>query len=173
MISRRHLLLLGGAAALPWPGRADENGSGRGPRHALIIGNAGYSEGIGTLANPVRDAHRVAEGVVECGFSLVTGDVVKDAGRSEMMSAFRAYVDAMQASGPDATGFVYYSGHGADRPVDRCLPKRAETAGSGTRAWRRGILPWPAPVCWQRGRAQHVHLLRHLGGRDGQRRAGR
>ncbi|KCZ85092.1 hypothetical protein HAD_05405 [Hyphomonas adhaerens MHS-3] len=117
MISRRHLLLLGGAAALPWPGRADEsgNGSGRGPRHALIIGNAAYSEGIGTLANPVRDAHRVAEGIVECGFSLVTGDVVKDAGRSEMMSAFRAYVDAMQASGPDATGFVYYSGHGAAR----------------------------------------------------------
>lgn len=112
MISRRHLLLLGGAAALPWPGRAQANDK---PRHALIIGNAAYSEGIGTLANPVRDARLVAEGIQACGFSLVTGDIVTDAGRSEMMSAFRAYVDAMQASGPEATGFVYYSGHGAAR----------------------------------------------------------
>jgi hypothetical protein len=99
MISRRHMLLLGGAAAMPWPGRAQDTSK---PRHALVIGNAAYSEGIGTLANPVRDAHLVAEGIIECGFSLVTGDVVKDAGRSEMMSAFRAYVDAMQASGPEA-----------------------------------------------------------------------
>jgi uncharacterized caspase-like protein len=112
MISRRHMLLLGGAAAMPWPSRAQDTSK---PRHALVIGNAAYSEGIGTLANPVRDAHLVAEGIIECGFSLVTGDVVKDAGRSEMMSAFRAYVDAMQASGPEATGFVYYSGHGAAR----------------------------------------------------------
>ena len=36
MISRRHLLLLGGAAALPWPGRAQVR---QAPRHALIIGN--------------------------------------------------------------------------------------------------------------------------------------
>ena len=117
MISRRHLLLLGGAAALPWPGRAQGSLA---PRHALIIGNAAYSEGIGTLANPVRDARLVAEGIQECGFSLVTGDIVQDAGRSEMMSAFRAYMDAMQASGPEATGFVYYSGHGAAREGDLC-----------------------------------------------------
>lgn len=111
MISRRHMLLLAGAAAMPWPGRAQETG----PRHALIIGNAAYSEGIGTLSNPVNDARLVAEGIRECGFELVTGDIVADAGRSKMMSVIRNYADTLAAAGPEAVGFFYYSGHGAAR----------------------------------------------------------
>ncbi len=98
---------------MPWPGRAV--GQETPPRHALIIGNAAYSEGIGTLANPVRDARLVAEGILACGFNLVTGDIVTDADRSTMMGAVRDYVDALHASGPEATGFIYYSGHGAAR----------------------------------------------------------
>jgi len=113
MMNRRHLLLLGGAAALPWPGRAE--GTARKPRHALIIGNAAYSAGIGPLANPINDARKVAEGITACGFELVTGDIVTDAGRSEMMRAIRDYADALEASGPEAVGFFYYSGHGAAR----------------------------------------------------------
>ena len=87
MLNRRHMLLLGGAAAMPWPGRA-EDASDK-PRHALIIGNAAYSAGIGTLANPVNDALRVADAIRNCGFELVTGDVVRDADRSTMMGAIR------------------------------------------------------------------------------------
>ena len=113
MMNRRHMLLLGGAAAIPWPGRAEE--ATRQPRHALIIGNAAYPEGIGPLANPIHDARRVADAIGECGFSLVTGGIVQDAGRSRMMSAIRDYADALEASGPEAVGFFYYSGHGAAR----------------------------------------------------------
>lgn len=113
MISRRHMLLLGGAAAMPWPGRAQETPAIK--RIALVIGNAAYSEGIGTLSNPINDARVVAEGVRNCGFQLATGDIVQDAGRSEMMSAIRNYVSELKDAGPDAMGFFYYSGHGAAR----------------------------------------------------------
>ena len=58
MISRRHMMLLGGAAAMPWPGRAQE--AAETPRIALIMGNAAYSSGIGTLANPINDALAVS-----------------------------------------------------------------------------------------------------------------
>ena len=113
MLNRRHMLLLGGAAALPWPGRAEE--PARAPRHALIIGNAAYSMGIGALANPINDARKVAEGITACGFELITGDIVTDAGRSEMMSSIRNYAETLDAAGPEAVGFFYYSGHGAAR----------------------------------------------------------
>lgn len=113
MLNRRHMLLLGGAAALPWPGRAE--GPASTPRHALIIGNAAYASGIGPLSNPVNDARKVAEGITACGFELVTGDIVTNAGRSKMMSAIRDYADTLAAAGPEAVGFLYYSGHGAAR----------------------------------------------------------
>jgi len=113
MLNRRHMLLLGGAAALPWPGRAEETSVK--PRHALIIGNAAYSAGIGTLANPVNDALLVSEAIRNCGFELVTGDVVRDADRSSMMRAIRELADRLEADGPEAVGFFYYSGHGAAR----------------------------------------------------------
>lgn len=113
MISRRHMLLIGGAAAMPWPGRAQQTPAKK--RIALIIGNASYSEGIGTLSNPINDANVVAEGVRNCGFRLVSGDIVQNAGRSAMMSAIRDYVAELKAAGPEAMGFFYYSGHGAAR----------------------------------------------------------
>jgi uncharacterized caspase-like protein len=113
MISRRHMMLLGGAAAMPWPGRAQETPDT--PRIALVMGNAAYSSGIGTLANPINDARLVAQGISNCGFHLISGDIVRDADRSGMMSAIRQYVTQLQAAGPDAMGFFYYSGHGAAR----------------------------------------------------------
>lgn len=113
MISRRHMLLLGGAAALPWPGQAQD--APEAPRIALIMGNAAYPAGIGPLANPVNDAHLIRGAIKTCGFNLVTGDVVVDADRSTMLRAIREYVRQMEAAGPDAIGFFYYSGHGAAR----------------------------------------------------------
>ena len=98
---------------MPWPGRTEETPVT--PRIALIMGNAAYSSGIGTLANPINDARVVADGIRNCGFQLVSGDIVRDADRSSMMSAIRDYVSLLQAAGPDALGFFYYSGHGAAR----------------------------------------------------------
>ena len=111
MISRRQMLLLGGAAAIPWPGQAQEKP--KAPHYALIIGNAAYSDGIGPLENSVNDALLVADAIRNCRFELVTGDVVRDADRSTMLSSLREYVNLMEAGGPDALGFLYYAGHGA------------------------------------------------------------
>ena len=98
---------------MPWPGHTQETPAK--PRIALIMGNAAYSSGIGTLANPVNDAELVAQGIASCGFRLVSGDIVRDANRSTMMAAIRDYVDVLKEAGPDAMGFFYYSGHGAAR----------------------------------------------------------
>ena len=111
MISRRQMLIMGGAAAITWPGRAQEKP--KAPHYALIIGNAAYSDGIGPLENSVSDAVLVAEAIRNCRFELVTGDVVCDADRSTMLSSLRKYVNLMEAAGPDALGFLYYAGHGA------------------------------------------------------------
>lgn len=113
MLTRRHLLLLGGAAALPWPGRTQEPPAA--PHIALIIGNAAYSEGIGPLANPVNDARHIADAITNCSFTLMGGGIVQDAGRSKLMGAIRQFADELKAAGPDAMGFLYYSGHGAAR----------------------------------------------------------
>ena len=111
MISRRQMLILGGAAAITWPGRAQEKP--KAPHYALIIGNAAYSDGIGPLENSVSDALLVADAIRNCRFELVTGDVVRDADRSTMLSSLREYANLMEGAGPDALGFLYYAGHGA------------------------------------------------------------
>ena len=90
---------------MPWPGETQETPAK--PRIALIMGNAAYSSGIGTLANPINDAELVAQGIAKCGFRLVSGDIARDADRSTMMAAIRDYVDELKEAGPDAMGFFY------------------------------------------------------------------
>ncbi|MCA8902151.1 MAG: caspase family protein, partial [Hyphomonas sp.] len=70
---------------------------------------------IGTLANPVNDARLIADAITNCSFSLVTGGIVQDAGRSALMGAIRQFADELKTAGPEAIGFLYYSGHGAAR----------------------------------------------------------
>src|SRR5262249_46951117 len=45
------------------------------------------------------------------GFEL--GKPIENASRSEMLGAIYAFASALKAAGPDAVGFLYYSGHGA------------------------------------------------------------
>lgn len=85
-------------------------------RIALLVGNKAYTEEIGPLANPYNDVEAVRDGLIASGFSDADIRIVRDATRTELLSA----VDAFAARARDLTGediaFFYYSGHGAARP---------------------------------------------------------
>ena len=84
----------GGAAAAPG-------------RTALVIGNAAYSEDIGSLKNPGNDAKDMAATLRQLGF-VVT--LVRDANHQRMAEAVEAF--SLQL-GPGSVGVFYYAGHGA------------------------------------------------------------
>lgn len=79
------------------------------PRVALIIGNGGYGEAIGKLANPTHDAELVAQALAEVGFDVTT---VLDADQKGMKRAISEFGKRLVAAGPEATGLFYYAGHG-------------------------------------------------------------
>jgi uncharacterized caspase-like protein len=82
-------------------------------RLALLIGNEAYAPTIGALANPHNDVAVLATALKGLGFEV---DVEHDVGLGDMTRAVNAYARRVQAAGPDAIGFFYYSGHGA-RPM--------------------------------------------------------
>ena len=82
------------------------------PRLAVVIGNEAYPPEVGALSNPHEDAGKVAQALESVGFEII-GGVREDADRTEIWNAILALQRALKAAGPDAVGFVYYSGHGA------------------------------------------------------------
>ena len=98
-----------------------------GQRVALVIGNAGYNNAVGPLANPRKDAALVASALRQAGFEVMP--VVEDAGRVALVRAVEGYARRLAAAGPDAVGFLYYSGHGAANEARNYLiPVDAPTA---------------------------------------------
>ncbi|MEO0823938.1 MAG: caspase family protein, partial [Pseudomonadota bacterium] len=79
------------------------------PRLALVIGNADYAAEIGTLRNPLNDASAVRAALEEVGFNVT---LVLDASRDQLLSEISRFRNALDAEGPDAVGFLYFSGHG-------------------------------------------------------------
>src|SRR6516164_7556754 len=79
-------------------------------RVALLIGNEAYASEIGRLANPHNDVALLEQALKGLGFEVVT---VHDAGLGSLYQAVNAYARRLQAAGPNAVGFFYYSGHGA------------------------------------------------------------
>jgi uncharacterized caspase-like protein len=79
-------------------------------RMALLIGNEGYTSEIGRLANPHNDVALLEQALKGLGFEVVA---VQDAGLGALTRAVNAYARRLQAAGPSAIGFFYYSGHGA------------------------------------------------------------
>jgi hypothetical protein len=79
-------------------------------RIALLIGNEAYGSEIGRLANPHNDVGLLEQALKGLGFEVVT---VGDAGLGALNRAVNAYARHLQAAGPGAIGFFYYSGHGA------------------------------------------------------------
>jgi|RhiMetdeSRZDD1v2_1073273.scaffolds.fasta_scaffold568007_1 uncharacterized protein YraI len=76
-------------------------------RTALVIGNAAYSEDIGSLKNPGNDATDMAATLRQLGF-VVT--LVQDATHQRMAEAVEDFSRQLR---PGSVGVFYYAGHGA------------------------------------------------------------
>src|SRR5262245_21300000 len=79
-------------------------------RMELLIGNQSYTSTIGALANPHTDVALLETSLKGLGFDVET---VRDAGLASLHQAVNAYARRVQAAGPNAVAFFYYSGHGA------------------------------------------------------------
>ena len=98
-------------------------------RIALLIGNQGYGSEIGRLANPHNDVALLEKTLKALGFEVRT---VRDAGLAGLHQAVNAYARRVQAAGPNAIGFLYYSGHGAaDGGTNYLIPIDVKTTETG------------------------------------------
>jgi len=79
-------------------------------RIGLLIGNQAYKSELGVLKNPHQDITVVGAALSRIGFELV--EALKDANRDQIIGAVYDYARQLGAAGPDAVGFLYYSGHG-------------------------------------------------------------
>jgi len=100
------------------------------PRIALVIGNAAYARGA--LNTALGDAGLVAEALNSAGFEIVEGADLDQAGTQ---ARFRDFLAKVEAAGPEAVAFVYYSGYGLEFagenymvPVDARLQREADIA---------------------------------------------
>lgn len=84
-------------------------------RHALVIANSAYPEAIGRLEETPRDAKRVCDALEALGFEVI---VRIDQDLAGMQKAMSLYADQLDASGDQAVGFFYFSGHGAAQEQD-------------------------------------------------------
>src|SRR5262245_43701212 len=98
-------------------------------RIALLIGNQAYGNGIGRLFNPHNDIALLEKALRGLGFKVTT---VRDAGLGGLHQAVNNYARRVQAAGPNAIGFFYYSGHGAaDASVNYLIPIDVKTTDTG------------------------------------------
>jgi formylglycine-generating enzyme required for sulfatase activity len=98
-------------------------------RIALLIGNEAYAPVIGALANPHNDVALLETALKSLGFEV---DVVRDVGLGALTRAVNAYARRIQAAGPGAIGFFYYSGHGAsDGSTNYLIPVDVKTTETG------------------------------------------
>jgi len=79
-------------------------------RIALLIGNKDYKAGVGSLTNPLNDIRLFGDALKSVGFEVLKP--VENAPRSAMLIAIHAFAAKLKAAGPEAVGFLYYSGHG-------------------------------------------------------------
>ncbi len=98
-------------------------------RIALLIGNQGYGNEIGRLSNPHNDIALLEKVLKGLGFEVTT---VRDAGLGNLHQAVNNYARRVQAAGPNAVAFFYYSGHGAaDASVNYLIPVDVKTTDTG------------------------------------------
>src|SRR5262245_54320595 len=79
-------------------------------RIALLIGNKDYKAGVGALINPLNDIRTVSDALRAVGFEVLKP--VENAHRAAMLLAIHAFATKLKTAGPNAVGFLYYSGHG-------------------------------------------------------------
>src|SRR5262249_53098275 len=90
---------------LTWPalGHAER-------RIALLIGNKDYKPSVGALVNPLNDVRLVGISLLKVGFEIL--GPMENARRADILTAINVFAAKLRAAGPDAIGFLYYSGHG-------------------------------------------------------------
>lgn len=80
-------------------------------RIALVIGEAAYSAAsLGRLTGTRRDADRMEAALRAAGFAEVLRR--DDLGKAALAQAISDFARRLADAGPDAVGFLYYSGHG-------------------------------------------------------------
>lgn len=95
-------------------------------RIALVIGNAGYDDSLGALANPVNDATAIGETLKSAGFDV---ELVTNADQKTMKRAIQRFGERISKSGRNATGLFYYAGHGMQtRGINYLIPVAAPIA---------------------------------------------
>ena len=75
-------------------------------RVALVLGNSAYERG--PIRNSLADAGLVAEALNGAGFEIMEA---ADLDQGDLRRAFSDFIARMQAAGPDAIAFVYFSGY--------------------------------------------------------------
>jgi caspase domain-containing protein len=127
-------------------------------RIALLIGNKDYKAGVGALTNPLNDVRIVGEALSAIGFEVMMP--IENATRAVMLRANLKFADKLKLAGPDAVGFLYYSGHGISSggenyliPVDVDENTSGCTRGHASRVGRNGpsFEPWDAATIADRG----------------------
>jgi len=80
-------------------------------RIALLVGNKDYKPGVGALVNTLNDVRVVGEALKAVGFEVLKP--VQNGSRAVMLRAIHDFALKLKSAGPDAVGFLYYSGHGS------------------------------------------------------------
>ena len=88
-------------------------------RIALLIGNQDYAREVGPLKNPINDVNLIAASLRKIGFAKDDIRIIINGKRREILRAIDRHAKALRAEGPDAIGFLYYSGHGAANKQDK------------------------------------------------------
>ena len=104
-------------------------------RIALVIGNAAYPKG--PIAHSLADGGLVAEALTSIGFEIVEG---ADVNQDDFRRLFGEFLDKVNAAGPDAIAFIYYTGYAVQFegdnyliPVDAQLNRDSEIPIQGVR----------------------------------------
>ena len=109
------------AAPVVAPAAAKATSARQGRRVALIIGNSAYVS-VPALANPQRDAKKMAEALRAIGFDTVT--LATDVSRDKMTETLRSFAAAADKAD---WAMVYYAGHGIEvNGVNYLIPTDAK-----------------------------------------------
>lgn len=82
-------------------------------RLALVISQSTYTGDLGTVAAAQAESGALAAALTGAGFQVARQDDLDHAHLKQALSDFRAI---LSEAGPDAVGFVYYTGHGMQNP---------------------------------------------------------
>lgn len=87
--------------------------SAAGPRLALVIAQTNYSGRLSDVTLAENEAGLIASALKSTGFDVTR---VANQTRQELAESLDAFRGSLERAGPDAVGFVYYTGHGAQHP---------------------------------------------------------